>query len=307
MTTDVRTSLTMKHARTGFLTGVLTVGAVALGGVVAPGVAAAAETLTVCKSSAVTCDHETIQAALAAAEAGDTVKVIGDLTVAGTTTIAKDVTVTGAPGATVTQTADATTFLITGGGATLSNLTITSDTPKAFEFVQIGADDVTLSGNTIYGPAQPLPMSSWVGNRGFVTRGSITGLTVSGNTIHSLRSGAYLNPDGTGQITGNTMYDTKGDFLIDNAAFTFTGNRAGDPELRSEWSFVVFASTAATRYPSMAELSAANNGMTAWDQRSGDKYVLPVTADDCKDGGWKALDPVFKNQGQCVKYVVTKK
>jgi len=297
----------MKHARTGFLTGALTVGTVALGGLLTPGVAAAAETLTVCDSVADPCAYTTIGAALSAAQTGDTVEVIGNLAVAGTTTIAKDVTVTGAPGASITQTATAITFLITGDGATLSDLTITSDTPKAVEFVQIGADDVTLSGNTIYGPTQPLPMSGWVGNRGFVTQGGITGLTVSGNTIHSVRSGAYLNPNGTGQITGNTLYDTKGDFLIDNAAFTFTGNRAGDPELRSEWSFVVFAGTAPTRYSSMAKLSAANNGMTAWDQRNGDKYVLPVVAEDCKDGGWKALDPGFKNQGQCVKYVNTGK
>jgi hypothetical protein len=140
-----------------------------------------------------------------------------------------------------------------------------------------------------------------------VTQGGISGLSVRGNTFHSLRSGAYLNPDGTGTITGNTMYDTKGDFLIDNAAFSFTGNRAGNPDMRSEWGFVVFTGTNAGRYPSMAKLSSANNDMTAWDQRTGDKYVAPQTADDCKDGSWKDLDPGFKNQGQCVKFVNTGK
>ncbi|WP_369140984.1 hypothetical protein [Modestobacter versicolor] len=296
----------MKPARTSLLASTLTVGAIALGGLASPALADTARTTTVCAPAAGTCDHTTIQAALDAAVDGDTVRVVGDVSVAGTTTIAKDVTVTGAPGATVTQTASAVTFSITGAGATLSGLTITSDTAKAAEFVYLAADGVTLSGTTISGPEQAGAMSTWVTNRGFVTAGGISGLTVSGNTVHSVRSGAYLNPNGRGVITGNTLYDTKGDFLVDNAAFAFTGNRAGDPDQRSEWGFVVFAGTDAGRYPSMAALSAANNGMTAWDQRSGDRFVPPLVADDCKDGGWKTLDPGFRNQGQCVKSVAGK-
>lgn len=294
----------MKHSRPASLAIALTAGTLALGGLATPALAADADTVTVCAEG---CDYETIQAAVNDASDGDLIKVTEDLTVAGQTTINKDVTVKGAPGVTVTQTDTAITFLITGDGATLSKLTITSDTPKAVEFVQIGADDVTLSGNTIYGPEQAGKMSTWVTNRGFVTQGGIEGLTVTDNTIHTLRSGAYLNGDGTGEISDNTLYNTKGDFLIDNANFNFTDNRAGDPDQRSEWGFVVFPNTAKDRYPSMAKLSAANNGMTAWDQRDGDKYVVPVVADDCKDGGWKDLDPGFKNQGQCIKFLNTGK
>lgn len=294
----------MKHPRPASLTIVLTAGALALGTLATP--ALAAETVTVCAAG---CDYETMQAAIDKASDGDVIKVTEDLTVAGQTTIDEDVTVTGAPGVTVTQTATAITFLIAGEGATLSDLTITSEVAVAKEFVQIGADDVTLSGNTIYGPAQELPMTGWVGNRGFVTQGGINGFEATENTIHSMRSGAYLNPNGTGEISDNTLYNTKGDFLIDNADFTFTDNRAGDPELRSEWGFVVFKGTAADRYPSMAKLSAANNGMSAWDQRDGGKFVAPLVADDCRDGGWKSssLTPKFKNQGQCIKFVNTGK
>lgn len=295
----------MKHPRPASLAIVLTAGTLALGALATP--ALAAETVTVCVEG---CDYETIQAAIDKASDGDVIEVTEDLTVAGTTTIDEDVTVTGAPGVTVTQTATAITFVITADGATLSDLTITSNTPKPREFVQIGGDDVTLSGTTIYGPAQALPMSGWVGNRGFVTQGGIEGFEASENTIHSMRSGAYLNPNGTGEISDNTLHNTKGDFLIDNADFTFTDNRAGDPDQRSEWGFVVFATTTdQDRYPSMAKLSAANNGMSAWDQRSGEKVVRPVVADDCKDGGWKSssLTPKFKNQGQCIKFVNTGK
>lgn len=31
----------------------------------------------------------------------------------------------------------------------------------------------------------------------------------------------------------------------------------------------------------------------------------PATADDCKQGGWETFGGVFKNQGDCVSYVVT--
>jgi len=290
----------MKNARVGLLSSTLAVGALALGGLLSP--AAAAETLTVCASG---CDHTTIQAAVDAAVDGDTVVVTDDLAVAGTTTIGKDVTVTGAPGVAVTQTANAITFLLSGDGATLSDLTITSDVAYAKEFVQIAGDDVTVSGTTIFGPDQPGPMSGWVTNRGFVPQGGVSGLTVTGNTIHSVRSGAYLNPGSSGTISDNTLDDTKGDFLIDDADFTFTGNRAGDPAQPSEWGFVIFAGTDADRYTDVPALSASNTHMTVWDQRDGETYVPPTTADQCKKGGYAAGNPSFANQGQCIRFVNT--
>jgi hypothetical protein len=231
---------------------------------------AVAATTTVCADG---CDYTTIQAAVDAALDGDVIEVRGELTVNGTTKVSRDVSVVGTAGATVTQTANAPTFLLSADGATLSGLTITSDKAYAREFVQIGGDDVTLSGNTIYGPPQAAPMSGWVSNRGFVTQGNIAGFSATDNVIYSLRSGAYLNPNGTGTIAGNTLYDTKGDFLVDNANFTFTDNEAGDPTKPSEWGFVVFAATAADRYTDLAGLSRANNFMTAWDQRDGEQVV----------------------------------
>jgi parallel beta-helix repeat protein len=148
-------------------------------------------------------------------------------------------------------------------------------------------------------------MSSWVTNRGFVTQGSITGFTATGNTIHSVRSGAYLNGNGTGTIADNTVYDTKGDFLVADADFTFTGNRSGDPAQPSEWGFVIFATTDSSRYTDVAALGSANNQMTVWDQRSGETYVVPLSAADCKGGAWKNRNPEFENQGQCMRFLNT--
>lgn len=262
--------------------------------------AAAASTLSVCAAG---CTHSTLQAAVDAAQAGDTVELRSDLTVAGTTVVDEDVTITGPAGTVLTQMADAVTFLVTADGATIGDLTITSDRPYPKEFIQVGADDVTITRTTVRGPEQRLPMSGWVTNRALVTQGGISGLAVEDNTFHSLRSGAYLNPDGTGSIERNTAYNTKGDFLIDNAAFAFRDNRRGPATSPSEWGFVVFASTATDRYPSMVALSAANNGMSAWDQRSGEKVVAPQSAEDCRNRGWATFTPAFTNQGQCVKAV----
>src|SRR4051812_39523647 len=91
--------LFMKLARAGLLAGGTTVTTFALAGLFVP--ASAAESATVCATG---CDYTTIHAAVDAATDGDVVTVSGPLTVAGTTTINKDVTVTGAPGAKVTQT-----------------------------------------------------------------------------------------------------------------------------------------------------------------------------------------------------------
>lgn len=272
-------------------------------GIATAALAAPASAATVTTVCAAGCDYSTIQSAVDAAAAGDTVQLTGGLTVAGTTTVNKDVTVTGTPGATVTQTANAITFLMSGAGSSLSDLTITSDAAYAKEFVQVGAKDVTISGTTIYGPAQALPMSGWVGNRALVTQHAVSGLTVTDNTFHSLRSGAYLNPNGTGVIEGNTVYNTKGDFLIDNADFTFTDNQAGRADQPSEWGFVIFPSTATDRYTSLEALSSANNYMTAIDQRTGKTFVAPRSAADCRNGGWATSAVTFSNQGQCIKFV----
>jgi hypothetical protein len=291
----------MKLARIGLMAGATALASIAAGGLLAP--ASATPYTTVCASG---CDYSTIQGAVDAASDGDFIAVSGPLTVSGTTTINKDVTVAGVPRAKVTQTADAITFRITGTGATLSNLEITSQAAVADEFVQVGANDVSLLGNTIHGPEQAGPMSGWVTNRGLVTQPSISGFTAIGNTIYSVRSGSYLNDNGTGTISYNTVYDTKGDFLIADANFAFTGNRPGDLSKRSEWSFVIFPGTDPSRYTDLAALSAANNHLSAWDQRvDGAKKVIvaPLATDDCKNSGWQKMQPAFRNQGLCVASV----
>ncbi|MCZ2823028.1 MULTISPECIES: hypothetical protein [unclassified Modestobacter] len=295
------------------LAGAVVTAAVVLG---MPSVASAAEQLTVCATG---CDHPTIAAAVSAASAGVTVRVTEDLSVTGATTVGKAVTITADPGVVITQTgANARTFTITpaGSGATISGLELTSDDLVRGEFIGVnGADDVTISGNTVYGPAQQGPMSGWVTNRAW-TNNDVDGLTVTGNTLHTLRTGGYVD-GGSGVITGNVTWNTKGDYLLgEQADFQITGNSAGDPSLPSEWGIVIFAVNE-TPYDVQA-LGAANDCLTVWDQATGETFLdgdcdgiadtaPPASKDECKEGGWASFNnPSFRNQGQCVSGVVTR-
>jgi hypothetical protein len=303
--------MTFRTALAGAAALILTLGLVAVP-------AAAATTRTVCASG---CDHTTIAAAVAAASAGDTILVTEDLTVSAATSVNKDATITGADGVTITRTGtSAATFNLTSAadGATISDLTITSATVVGGAFLNIpkGADGVTIAGNTIFGPPQAGPMSGWVTNRAWVS-GAVTGLTITGNTFHSLRTGGYID-DGAGTITGNVSYDTKGDYLLSGQSdFTFSGNVAGDPAHKSEWGIVIFA---ANEVPyDVPALGAANDCLTVWDQGTGATFVdgdcngvndtpPPADKDACKQGGWATFDnPSFRNQGQCVSSVATRR
>ena len=100
----------------------------------------------------------------------------------------------GEPGAELILQAEIIPLLITGSGATVQGLTMTSDIPYAREFIQIGAPNVSLIGNTIYGPEQPPPMSDWTVNRAVVSQVNTAEVLLEGNTFYSLRTGMYINP-----------------------------------------------------------------------------------------------------------------
>ena len=150
-------------------------------------------------------------------------------------------TLLGEPGAVILLQAEIIPLLITGAGATVQGMTMTSDTPYAREFIQIGAPNVKLIDNIIYGPVQPPPMSDWVVNRAVVSQVSTVNVLLEGNTFYSLRTGMYINPGTTGAINNNVVYNTKGGFLVDRAFTTFFGNSWGIPA--NEFDIVLLAGT----------------------------------------------------------------
>jgi hypothetical protein len=210
----------------------------------------------------------TITQGIAAVNTGGTVQILSG-TYPITTQIVVNkagITLKGEAGTQLLLQADLIPLLITAPNVTVEGLTITSDIPYAKEFIQIGANNVTLRNNTIFGPPQALPMSNWVVNRAVVSQGGLTGLLIENNTFFSLRTGMYINPNGTGAINNNVVYNTKGGFLVDGAFTTFNGNSWGIPA--NEFDIVLLAgTTTGPPYDNLAALSAANNGATISDQR----------------------------------------
>jgi len=177
-----------------------------------------------------------------------------------------NMTLLGEPGAVIELQADLIAMLITGNGATVQGLTMTSNIPYPREFIQIGAPDVKLIGNTIFGPEQPPPMSDWVVNRAVVSQGATSNVLLEGNTFYSLRTGMYINPNTTGAINNNVVYNTKGGFLVDGAFTTFMGNSWGTPA--NEFDIVLLAGTTmGPPYDDLAQLSIDNDNATISDQR----------------------------------------
>ena len=172
----------------------------------------------------------------------------------------------GEPGALLMLQADIIAVLVTATDTTINGLTITSNIPYAKEFIQIGGTNTTLLNNTIFGPSQALPLSNWVVNRAVVAQDNID-ILVGGNTFYSVRLGLYINPNVTGNIYNNVVYNTKGAFLVDRAFTTFVGNSWGTP--MNEYDIALFAgTTTGPPFDDLQALSAANNNAIIFDQRA---------------------------------------
>jgi hypothetical protein len=156
-------------------------------------------------------------------------------------------------------------FLITGDGITVDGLTITSDNPYAVEFIQFAGTNHRLTDCVIYGPPQAGPSSGWVVNRGFVTQSNVEDLIVRDCIFFSLRQPAYLNPNSTGDIIHNVVYNTRG-FVVDGAIFVFSGNSWGSPENAVDIALLVGTPVGAP-YDPLADLILNNSTASISDQR----------------------------------------
>ena len=111
-------------------------------------------------------------------------------------------------------------FLCNGNNITIDSFNMTSDLPYPVEFIQIAGDGNKILNCQIYGPNQPGDSSTWVVNRGIVTQLGSTNLLVQNNILHTLRQPAYFNPNSTGIIMNNVVYNTRG-YVVDKAVFLF--------------------------------------------------------------------------------------
>ncbi len=209
----------------------------------------------------------TIQQGLAAVSPTGTVHILGG-TYNITSTVAVNkagVTLMGYPSTMIVLQAAVIAFLVTGSGVTIDGLTITSDAPYAVEFIQLAGANHKLVDNVIFGPPQAGPSTDWVVNRGFLTQSNVTNLIVEENIFYSLRQPAYLNPNSTGHIINNIVYNTRG-FVVDRAIFVISGNSWGNPENAVDIALLVGTPTGAP-YDPLTELVNSNSVATISDQR----------------------------------------
>lgn len=176
-----------------------------------------------------------------------------------------DITVKGYANTVIQLLAAVNAFLVTGTGVILDELTITSNLPYAVEFIQFAGFNHQLKNCVLFGPPQAGPSTDWVVNRGFVTQGNVTNLIASQNLLYSLRQAAYLNPNSTGTIMNNIVYNTRG-WVVDRAFFVFSDNSWGIPQNAVDIALLVGTPTGAP-YDPITALSQYNNSATISDQR----------------------------------------
>lgn len=163
---------------------------------------------------------QTIEEVLAVARPNSTINVLS-----GTYPIANQIalnipglTLKGMAGTLILLESPIVPFLCNSDDITIDSLEITSDIPYPVEFIQIAGDGNRVLNCQIYGPNQAGDSSTWVVNRGIVTQLGSTDLLVQNNIFHTLRQPAYLNPNSTGTIMNNVVYNTRG-YVVDKAIF----------------------------------------------------------------------------------------
>lgn len=156
-------------------------------------------------------------------------------------------------------------FVLTGGNITIDGVTMTGDVPYPVEFIQVAGDGNQIINSQIYGPDQSGDSSTWVVNRGFVTQSNATNLLVRENIFHTLRQPAYLNPNSTGTIMNNVVYNTRG-YVVDQATFLFFRNSWGIPENAVDIALLA-GTTTGVPYDLILELETNNSNATISDQR----------------------------------------
>lgn len=171
----------------------------------------------------------------------------------------------GRAGTTILLEAPIIPFLCSSNDITIDNLTITSNIPYPNEFIQIAGNNNQILNCKIYGPPQSGDSSTWIVNRGFVTQNNISNLLVRNNIFYNLRQPAYLNPNSTGNIMENVVYNTRG-FVVDQAIFVFSGNSWGIPQNAVDIALLTGTKTG-DPYDPVTVLSINNSNATISDQR----------------------------------------
>jgi hypothetical protein len=156
-------------------------------------------------------------------------------------------------------------FYITATGVTIDGFGIQkTDKTGVQNIIYIGASNTTITDNEISGQ---FVIGDGDVSRAMVTTGGLSGLNISGNTIHQLRQPAYISGVTTGTISNNYVYLTKG-WVVEQGDMTFTNNTWGTGANANVYDIAIFSSVGAGYYTDILAMSAANNGAFIEDQRT---------------------------------------
>lgn len=208
-----------------------------------------------------------VQAASDAASDGDTINILAGTYAGGTTLNNQGLTIQGQSGAVI-------------------------DVANGQNGFDVRADNITLTGLEIVGPV----VGDWRTvdwndasvnySIGINISHSRSGIVITNNNIHDIRSGINVANNSDASITNNRIENTKGGVLVRPANITaLSGNTEGP--LGNEWGVVLNlqniddASTAdAARQAFLLGLSEANDDMAVFDRGYGFKNRTHIYVDD---------------------------
>lgn len=154
----------------------------------------------------------------------------------------------------------------------------------------VAGDGTTISGFEIAGPVdddfRDIDWSDPAFSSSFGITVNAQNVSITGNSIHDIRSGVSFAVGSEATVTGNIIDNTKGSFLVRSDDITMTGNSIG--ATGSEWDIVFFGVTdgAYATSPNVDDkqygaaimaLSSDNGGMRILDRRYGSNGLLGST------------------------------
>lgn len=166
--------------------------------------------------------------------------------------------------------------------------------------IQVAANNVTVSGMEIAGPATSSYLTyNWGSNvsRGIVVGNGVTGFTLTGNSLHDLRTGILLDGRNTGTVSGNRIENTKSGISVqytDGTGIAIGGNTEGP--IGNEWGINYHLNgwwDGNTLY---------TNPLAAAPSASWQSTLLATSADN---GGWAVQDQAYTSSNRTRVMVAT--
>lgn len=262
--------------------------AISLAGLMAASQKTFAATYTVCASG---CSYTTLQAAIAAASNGDGIQLRGAHHLGATVVVNKSVTISGAPGASVTTSGNANALTVTAPNVSIRYLSFTkTDNGGSQNIIGIQANNVQVRDNDFSG--QYVIGDAGV-SRAMVVSPGVQNFEIRDNNITSLRQPAYIDSNTKGKVLDNYVAGTRGWVVLSNSDVQFSHNTWGSGADQNVLDIAIIEGPT-NNYPDnkVVQLSTLNDNATVENQfgpvnRLSDAYVNVTPSGNTGDQGAK--------------------